>query len=146
MHFVKKARLLGVIIDTDLRFKPHIDTVCKKVNTKINLLSRRRSLFSKDFNLTLFKLFIIPHFDHCFTIFQHATSKELEKLTGFNILPLKLRFFPTLSKFIFKLIKVSKPALAKQFIKNNTVTRTRCLLPSFHRNQGKFSFRTIATK
>ncbi len=75
MHFVKEARLLSVIIDTGLGFKPHIDTVCKKVNIKTHLLSRS-GLFPKDFELTFFKLFIIPHFDYCFTIFQHATSKK----------------------------------------------------------------------
>ncbi len=67
-------------------------------------------------------------------------------MTEYNLLPLKLRFFTRLSKFIFKLIKISKSALSKNFIKNNTITRTYYLLPSFHRNQGKFSFRTIATK
>jgi hypothetical protein len=45
VHFVKEARLLGVIIDTDLSFKPHIDTICMKLDTKTHLLSRRRSLF-----------------------------------------------------------------------------------------------------
>jgi hypothetical protein len=123
-----------------------------------------------------FKLFIIPHVDYCSTIFQHATSKEtiinqlersfskslfkitkikignltlkqqLEKLTDYNLLPLKLRFFTRISKFIFKQIKISKSALSKNFIENNTITRTYYLQPSFHRNQGKFSFRTIATK
>jgi hypothetical protein len=127
VYFVKEARLLSVIIDTDPSFKPHIETVCKKVNTT-HLLSRSRSLFPKDFELTLFKLFIIPYFDYCSTIFQHATSKktyinqlkrsfskslykitkikignltlkeQLDKLTEFNILPLKLRFFTWLSK------------------------------------------------
>jgi hypothetical protein len=71
-------------------------------------------------------------------------KEQLEKLTEHNLLALKLRFFTRLSQFIFKFIKISKSALAKNFIKNITVTHY--LLPSFHRNQGKFSFRTIATK
>jgi hypothetical protein len=114
----------------------------------------------------------LGRFDYCSTIFQHSTSKEtyinqlersfskslykitkvkignltqLEKLTQQNILPLKLRLFTRLS-IIFKLINVSKSALAKKFIRNNTAARTHYLLPPFYGNQGKFYFTTIETK
>jgi hypothetical protein len=104
----------------------------KSKETFINQLER-------SFSKSLFKITKIK-------IGNLTLKQQLEKLTAYNLLPLKLRFFTRLSKFIFKLIKISKSALSKNFIKNNTITRTYYLLPSFHRNQGKFSFRTIATK
>jgi hypothetical protein len=107
-----------------------------------NLPARKETYINQlecSFSISLYKITKIK-------IGNLTLKEQLDKLTEFNILPLKLRFFTRLSKFIFKLIKVSKSALAKQFIKNNTATRTQYLLPSFQRNQGKFSFRTIATK
>jgi hypothetical protein len=104
-------------------------------STRIDYTNQLERSFSK----TLYKITKIK-------IGNLNLKQQLEKLTEQNILPLKLRLFTRLSKSIFNLIKVSKSALAKKFIKNNTAIRTHYLLPPFLSNQGNFSFTTKATK
>ena len=78
--FVKETKILGVILDNELKFTTHVDAVCKKVNSKSFLLSKTIHLFSKHFRPTLFKLLIQSHFDYCSSLILHIAKMDRNRL------------------------------------------------------------------
>ena len=58
-------KLLGAIIDNNLRFEQHIHTVCKKSSQRVGVLMRLRNLIPTSTKVTLFKATILPHLTYC---------------------------------------------------------------------------------
>ena len=58
-------RLLGVIIDSELKFDYHITELCLKVSKKINALCHISSFMSLDKRRTLMKAFTESQFNCC---------------------------------------------------------------------------------
>ena len=69
IEFVEETKLLGVILDCRLKFSSHINHLCKKANAKAFLIKKSLYLFPLNFRTLLFKLFIVPHFDYCSSLF-----------------------------------------------------------------------------
>ena len=131
ISIINSTKLLGVTIDSDLKFKTHIANICKKINRKTFVFKRCLHLFSYSFKVTLFKLFVLPHFEYCSTTFfsssidninklEKCFSKSIKLILGIklyntqlqqqcsallnlNILPLILRLFNHYCKFIYSL-------------------------------------------
>ena len=61
----KEEKLLGVIIDKDLKFNEHITTICKKVSRKISALNRVSRYMSTEKRRILFKSFVESQFGYC---------------------------------------------------------------------------------
>ena len=78
--FVESFKLLGVTLDQQLTFSQHVTSVCKKSNRMCHIISRCRYLFPTDFKVTLFKLFVLPHFDYCSTLMISTSQSLLCKL------------------------------------------------------------------
>ena len=58
-------KLLGVIIDSELKIENHISEICLKVSRKINSLCRISSFMSLEKRRTLMKAFIESQFNYC---------------------------------------------------------------------------------
>ena len=58
-------KLLGVIIDSELKFENHITKLCLKVSKKINTLCRISSFMSLEKHRTLMRAFIVSQFNCC---------------------------------------------------------------------------------
>lgn len=129
------VKLLGVEIDSQLKFDKHINAVCSKVNKKAYLISRRFFLFDRNFRNILFKLFILPHFEYCSSLFYNTyssitnilykcfkknlklflnidthnkdLSSQLSDLQNFNILPINLRLFSHFCIFVHSIFSNS---------------------------------------
>ena len=145
-----KTRILGVVLDDKLRFNHHISSLCKRINSKVHILSRNLYLFSIDFRSILFKIFIQPLFDYCSSLFIHLDNKidqhrltsvfvksikkilninlfncspdiQLKLLHNFNILPLIFRYFQRFCFFIHSLFKFNtKSSLVVSILKFNS--------------------------
>ena len=95
--FVNKTKILGVYLMINWDSNHHILSLCKRINTKVHMLSRNLYLFSMDFCSILFKLFILPFFDYCSSLFIHLEnnidknrlysvfSKSVKKILNINI-------------------------------------------------------------
>ena len=57
-------------IDSKLSFENHLCSIRKKANYKGYFIWRCRALFRFNFTLKIFKLFVIPHFEYCSTVFS----------------------------------------------------------------------------
>ena len=69
--------------------------LCKKVSNKIRTLNRCAFLFEAEFKIILFKLFILPSYDYCSTLFFHFTSQIDSQ-----------RLVKSFSENIFKFLKI----------------------------------------
>jgi len=73
-------KYLGIWIDSDLDFKSHLSKVCKKLSSKIRLLSRQKKYFSHN----CFKMFadsLISSVSHyCLIIWGHLSNTDISKL------------------------------------------------------------------
>jgi hypothetical protein len=79
VNFVSETRILGTMIDFKLNFDNHIDTIIKKVNSRTFILSRNIKMFPSKFRTSLFKLFIVPNFEYCSSLYFVLNSKLLRK-------------------------------------------------------------------
>ena len=57
-------KLLGVTIDSYLKFDIHVNSVCKKATQKLNALARNSGYIDSS-KKTIMKAFIISHFSYC---------------------------------------------------------------------------------
>jgi len=76
-EFVPETKILGVTLDNKLKFDKHISNVITKVNSKAFMLSKNLKMFSSNFRTTLFKIFIMPNFEYCSTLFSHNGNNSL---------------------------------------------------------------------
>ena len=60
-----KEKLLGILIDKDLKFYEHISNICKTANQKISALARVAKLLSLPKKKILMKSFIESQFSYC---------------------------------------------------------------------------------
>ena len=74
-----EEKILGVIIDTELKFDPHIRSMCKKAAKKLGVLNRISSLLETEKKKLVFNAVIKSHFSYCplIWIFRSRRSNNL---------------------------------------------------------------------
>ena len=80
-----EVKMLGVVLDNKLSFRSHVQTLCKKIASKINSMYRLTVLLSVQSKLKLYNSFIMSHFNFCCTVYHFCTvgdSRKLEKLNA----------------------------------------------------------------
>ena len=74
--------LLGVTIDSKLKFNKHVLQICQKANNKISAFSRISKYLDEKQSLLLYNSFIISQFNYCSLIWMFggkAANKELNR-------------------------------------------------------------------
>ena len=74
IEFVPETKTLAATLDYKIKFDQHVNIFLKKVNAKTLLISRNWKMFSCNFRTTLFKLFIMPNFEYCSSLFTYTTN------------------------------------------------------------------------
>ncbi len=81
LQLVSSVRYLGVQLNSDLSWSPHITNLCTKARQLVGLLYRR---FYKHANtstlLQLYKSFIRPHLEYCAIVWDPHLLKDVEAL------------------------------------------------------------------
>ena len=77
---VTSTKFLGVMIDSHLTWKPHIDYISKKIAKNIGIIIKARRIFEKDTLLTLYYSFIFPYFNYCIQLWGSTYKSYLDKL------------------------------------------------------------------
>ena len=70
-------KILGVTLDQDLSFKPHVAIMLKKAYAKIAALQRIKRLVPLDTMISLYKAYVLPHLEYCCPLLL-ALSKALK--------------------------------------------------------------------
>lgn len=85
LEWVPRYKYLGVIIDSNLSFKDHVEYINGKMAKKVNLLYRLRKTISKAGKIKLFKMILVPHIKYCSTVLSMANKNDISKLqNNFN--------------------------------------------------------------
>ena len=77
----KFVKLLGVTIDSKLKFDKHVNNICKKENFKFRSLSRIRRYLKNRQALRLCNAFVLSNFNYCTLIWTIAVSLLTVELT-----------------------------------------------------------------
>lgn len=79
-----QEKLLWVITDNTLSWQSHIDSVIKKCNSLLFLLSRIKPYLSIHTRKLFYNAYILPHLDYCCTIWGNCNSDHLDRVTKFQ--------------------------------------------------------------
>ena len=58
-------KILGITLDKNLTYKPHVDITLKKAYAKIAALCRIKHLVPSNKMITLYKAYVLPQFEYC---------------------------------------------------------------------------------
>ena len=73
------SKLLGVLIDKDLKFSDQVKHVTVKSSRQVNALGRLRKILCTDSKLTIVKSFIMSNFKYCNSILYHTGVSDVRK-------------------------------------------------------------------
>ena len=148
--FVDTVKNLGVIMDSKLTWKEHVDHVTKTVNRVLYSLKFFKSSTTEALRKQLVDALAMPHIDYCSIVFLDVNDRLREKLQKSqnscvryicgvkwdeHITPYRFRigwanvderrsYFSAL--LLYKIIRMGQPSyLAKYFVKNNNRTSAR---------------------
>ena len=76
----KEVKYLGLMLDSKLSFKSHIDYVKKKVTKRIGAMYRSKSLLPLKFRKMFANALMLPQFDYLDTIYNRASTTKLKEL------------------------------------------------------------------
>lgn len=78
---VEKIKYLGFIIDKELKFRDHIDYICKKIGKKIGFFKRIRNKISITTAINIYNTIIKPHFEFGSTIlYTCCLETQIERM------------------------------------------------------------------
>ncbi|CAC5410806.1 unnamed protein product [Mytilus coruscus] len=77
---VNGEKLLGVFIDENLEWTAQIDTLCTKISTRLNLLSRIKKSLPLETRKLYFNGYILPILDYCCTIWGNTCDQNTNRL------------------------------------------------------------------
>ena len=91
-------KLLGVTIDSDLKFDIHINNLCKKATQKLNALARISGYMDSSKKITILKAFITSHFSYCPLVWMFH-SRKINKINRIHERSIRLVYSDNTSTF-----------------------------------------------
>ncbi len=82
-HNIKQVinkKVLGIILDEELKWRDHIDAQCKKISKSIALLRRAKSFVNLETLVTMYNSLVLPYFTYCSTVWSYDSSIHSNKL------------------------------------------------------------------
>ena len=86
-------RYLGILIDSNLSWKFHMDYICQKVNKTIGIISKLRHFVPLHVLLTLYRSLILPYISYGICACGHTAETHLHKLLVHQKRALRQMFF-----------------------------------------------------
>ena len=71
-----EEKILGAIIDNELKFDPHIKGICKKAAQKLGVLNRISSLSDPEKKRIVFIAVMKSHFNYCPLIWMFSSRRS----------------------------------------------------------------------
>ena len=75
-------KLLGVIVDKNLKWEDQVNAVCKKVNAKLFLLKRILIHLDDNMRILFYNSYILPIFDYCCVVWGFSKQSCLKKIAA----------------------------------------------------------------
>ena len=81
---VKEHRVLGIVLDQELKWEAHIRSLCKKLARNLYLLSKLSLYASKEALLIFYHAHIISHINYASSIWDGAAEVHLKKVDSLH--------------------------------------------------------------
>ena len=78
-QFINK-KVLGIILDEELKWREHINAQCKKISKSIALLRRAKSFVNLKTLVTMYSSLVLPYFTYCSTVWSYDSCIHSNKL------------------------------------------------------------------
>ena len=105
------VKLLGVFLDSHLKFGEHITTLCKKAGKHLNVLARMSRSLDVKGKLILMQSFITCHFNYCSIIWHYCSASDLKKIENVQYRGLKFVYYDFLSSYVVLRERAGLPLL-----------------------------------
>ena len=92
-------KLLGLIIDKDLKFEKHLTNLCKQASAKITMLARMATIISYEKKRVIMKAFIESQFSYCPLLWMFCSRKLNRKINFIHERALRLVYNDYTSSF-----------------------------------------------
>ena len=80
LECVTSQKVLGLIIDQNVTWKPHIDNLCSEIFKLIGLLWHNKSLLPFACKQLFYNSYIQPKIEYCLPLWGNASKAQLDKL------------------------------------------------------------------
>ena len=77
---VKQAKLLGVLLDSRLKWTEHIDNITTKMGRSIAVTRKCSKYITSDTMKEVIQALVLSHLEYCPAIWSSAAKKDLKKL------------------------------------------------------------------
>ena len=77
---ISSDRYLGVILDKDLSFNPHVDEITKKASKLLNLCRRNLYMCDASIKEAAYKSLVRPHLEYASPAWSPHTSRNIDKV------------------------------------------------------------------
>ena len=78
---VREHRVLGITVDEELKWQPHIDNICKQVTRNYFLLGQLRKYVDIDCRKLFFNAHLMAHINYSSTVWSNASEVYFKKKT-----------------------------------------------------------------
>jgi hypothetical protein len=126
-------KVLGIVVNQNLKWDEHFVYIKKKIATNLWLLSRIKSYMPLNYRIIYYKAYIQPHLDYCNVIWGNSKKANLhslivlqkracriilgdqyitfnEAMKQINILSIQSRIFLQKAKFMYRVSRKSTPS------------------------------------
>ena len=116
------VKYLGIIIDENLKFDAHINTLASKISKNIGIMSRVRYFLSSKQLLLLYNSLILPYLNYCAVVWGFSYDSRLLKIIrlqkrALRIIDNKPYFYPSNQLFVkYKMLKVPELVRAQSIV------------------------------
>ena len=114
-----KVTLLGVTIDSRLKFNTHISNICSKASKQINVLRRMTNVLDVKSKLAIYQSFIKCHFQYCNLVWHFCglgyNSLAVHGSLLWNFVSQKAKSKTNVKEFQAALIQSTNPNLCSCF-------------------------------
>ena len=80
LNSVSCFKYLGVIIDKNLTWNPHVDALCKELNVMVWIFTRLRRYLSRECLMQIYQSIVQPKLDYGVTLWGYGSEKNVIKV------------------------------------------------------------------
>ena len=81
---VSEHKLLGIIVDNELRWQPHVDYLCKRVSKNLLLLSKLRNVINKPARILFYNAHIQSHLHYASVVWDNVSDVQFKRLNSLH--------------------------------------------------------------
>ncbi len=106
-----QIKLLGLTIDSKLKFSNHINNICITASRNLNALKRVAKSLPVNIKLLLYKTYILCHFNFCPLVWHFCGQSDTDKLESLQYRALRFVYADYESDYDTLLVKANMPTL-----------------------------------